>query len=141
LILAGKSGGYVEDLWSFLNATGHLDSKVRFIKSPNDSEIAFLYANCLFSICISYYEGWGSPIGESMWLGRPVLASRSSSIPEVGLDLIDYCDPTDDAEIESQLKRLIFDTEHREKRVAGLASAKLRTWAEVVGQMWRELNA
>jgi glycosyltransferase involved in cell wall biosynthesis len=140
LILAGKSGGYVDDLWSLLNTTGYLDGKVRFIKTPNDSEIAFLYANCLFSICISYYEGWGLPIGESMWLGRPVMASRSSSIPEVGLDLIDYCDPTDDEEIGSQLKRLIFDTEHREKRVAALASAKLRTWAEVVGQMWRELN-
>jgi glycosyltransferase involved in cell wall biosynthesis len=141
LILAGKPGAFSDDVWRMLHASGNLMGKVRYIARPDDAELAFLYANCQFSICISYYEGWGLPIGESMWLGRPVVASNSSSMPEVGGDLVDYCDPYDDLEIETVLSRLCFDAAHREQRAKALTRTKLRSWNEVGAQLWRTIQA
>ena len=141
LILAGKPGAFSDDVWQMLEATGNLLGKVRYIARPDDAELTFLYANCLFSICLSYYEGWGLPIGESMWLGRPVVASNSSSMPEVGGDMVDYCDPYDDEQIETVVSRLCFDSQYREQRANVLANAKLRTWNEVGAQLWETVQA
>lgn len=140
LVLAGKKGVFIDDILGFLDATGYVGGRVRVIERPGDGEVAFLFANCLFSICISYYEGWGLPIGESLWFGRPVLASNTSSMPEVGGDLVDYVDPTDSAAIEAKLDRLLFDAAYREGMAAALAKARLRTWNDVSQQLWREVT-
>jgi glycosyltransferase involved in cell wall biosynthesis len=140
LVLAGKSTG-LKGLQGMLAASGNVDGKAHLIERPDDAEIAFLYANCQFSVCLSYYEGWGLPIGECMWMGRPVLASNISSIPEVGGDLIDYCDPYDDVEIEAQMRRLIFDARHRERRAQALDRGEMRTWDQVISQIWEEVSA
>lgn len=140
LILAGKSAE-LKNVQEFLASSGKIDGKVRIVDRPDDAEVAFLYANCQFSICLSYYEGWGLPIGESMWFGRPVLASRSSSMPEVGGDLIDYCDPADDNEIEAQLLRLMFDAGYLKKRADALDRGSMRTWDQVISKIWEEVTA
>ena len=139
LVLAGKLGVFIDGIRDFLQATGNVGGRVRIIERPTDGEIGFLYANCLFSVCISYYEGWGLPIGESLWLGRPVLASNTSSLPEVGGDFVVYTDPTDSVDIESKLSRLIFDAPYRETLTAAISSAPLRTWDDVTANIWREL--
>ena len=46
-----------------------------------------------FLIYPSIYEGFGLPVLEAMEQGCPVLASASSSIPEVGRDANVYFDP------------------------------------------------
>lgn len=136
LILAGKPGFGSREIRAILTATGHLLGKVKWIDRPDDGELAFLYANCLFSVCVSYYEGWGLPVGESLWFGRPALASRSSSLPEAGGPLADYCDPYDDDDIYEKLSRLIFDPGHRARRVEAINGAKLRTWDAVAADLW-----
>jgi glycosyltransferase involved in cell wall biosynthesis len=54
----------------------------------------------------SLYEGFGLPLLEAMQLGVPALASRVSSLPEVGGDAVCYVDPYDVASIAAGLKRL-----------------------------------
>src|SRR5690606_10338630 len=87
LIFAGKRGGRIDDFDDLIRATGSLYGYIRIIESPSDDELAYLYRNCLFSIFPSYIEGWGLPIGECLWFGRPVVCSSTSSMPEVGGDL------------------------------------------------------
>jgi glycosyltransferase involved in cell wall biosynthesis len=70
-----------------------------------------------------------------MWFGRPVLASETSSLPEVGGDLVDYCDPYDDRRIKEKLTRLLFDDAHRRERAEAIGKAKLRAWKDVVFDM------
>jgi glycosyltransferase involved in cell wall biosynthesis len=136
LILAGKPGFHSHEVMHALNHSGDVFGKVKFVEKPDDGELAYLYANCRFSLCLSHIEGWGLPIGESLWFGRPVLASSVSSMPEVGGDLVDYAAPDDDAEIEAALERLMFDDAHLAARVAAIESAKLRTWSDVAGHIW-----
>jgi glycosyltransferase involved in cell wall biosynthesis len=67
----------------------------------------------------SLYEGFGLPVLEAMQLGVPLLASNSSSLPEVAGDAAVYADPYDVASIADALMRLDTDPELR----ASLAEA------------------
>lgn len=61
----------------------------------------------------SLYEGFGLPLLEGMQLGVPVLASRASSLPEIGGDAAIYADPYDAGSIAAALKRLDTDANLR----------------------------
>jgi len=52
-----------------------------------------LIANAEFLVFPSLYEGFGIPALEAMSLGKPVLASRTSSFPEVVGEAGLYFDP------------------------------------------------
>jgi glycosyltransferase involved in cell wall biosynthesis len=142
LIFAGKQGGGLnEDFEDFLKGTGSLYGFIRVVERPNDAELAFLYRKCLFSVFPSYKEGWGLPVGESLWLGRPVVCSNTSSMPEVGGALADYIDPTSWESIERALLRMITDADYRERRTAEIAEAPLRTWSDVADALWHVLTS
>jgi hypothetical protein len=49
----------------------------------------------MFTVYPSFAEGWGLPVGESLNYGRPCIASKVTSIPEVGGELCKYIDPFD----------------------------------------------
>jgi glycosyltransferase involved in cell wall biosynthesis len=51
-----------------------------------------LVSNAQLVIYPSRYEGFGLPVLESLALGTPVLTSYSSSLPEAGGEVADYCD-------------------------------------------------
>ncbi len=79
LILAGQRGWRTEDLFDLLARTGNLGGMVAVAETPTDAELAFLYRHCLFTVFPSLYEGWGLPIGESLWFGKLCIASKTSS--------------------------------------------------------------
>jgi hypothetical protein len=79
------------------------------IEAPSDAELAALYLGCLFTVYPSYYEGWGLPVGESVWFGKYCVAANSSALPEVCGDLIDYADPHDPADLAKKLRRALTE--------------------------------
>lgn len=141
LVFAGMHGWLVEDFDDLMRSTGNAGGFIRIVERPDDHELAYLYGNCLFSVCVSYYEGWGLPVGESLWFGKPVLASNSSSLPEVGGDLVDYADPNSFDQIRQQALRLIVDAPYRASRAERIRNAKLRCWDEVAEELWSILVA
>jgi glycosyltransferase involved in cell wall biosynthesis len=141
LVFAGKHGSLKEDFDDFIKGTGSLYGYIRIIERPSDAELAFLYRRCLFSAFPSYKEGWGLPVGEGLWFGRPVVCSNTSSMPEVGGSLADYVDPASWRSIEAAVLKMITDAAYREQRAAEIAAARLRTWADVADDLWRELMA
>ena len=141
LVLAGKQGHGWDQVLAVLRKERGLKGDVVVIERPDDDELADLYRNCLFTAFASHYEGWGLPVGESLWFGKPVVASRSSAIPEVGGHLADYFDPASDAQMKSALERMIFDAAHRHDRVASILRAPLRSWDDVSADLWAALGA
>jgi len=107
----------------------------------NDKMLRALYDHSLFTIYVSSYEGWGLPIGESLWCGRPVLSGIATSLPEVGGDLVDYVDPLDQNALMAAIEKLCFDDEHRERRVKQISKAKLRTWNDAINEFGRIVSA
>jgi len=56
-------------------------------------ELAYLYVHAQCMVFPSLFEGFGIPVVEAMASGCPVLASNSTSLPEVGGDSIVCFDP------------------------------------------------
>ena len=93
LILAGRYGSYSDDIRIFLSRETSLP--IETVEAPNDEELATLFSNCRFTVFPSLAEGWGIPVGESLWMGKPCVASSATSIPEVGEAFCKYFNPTD----------------------------------------------
>ncbi len=65
----------------------------------------------------SLYEGFGLPVLESFAAGVPVVAGSGSSLEEVAGDAALFVNPLDTGEIATAMKRIIFDSELRERLI------------------------
>ena len=90
LVLAGGRGWKVDSVYDFLRRTANVGGTVKIIDKPSDAELEFLYRHCEFTVFPSLLEGWGLPIGESLWFGKPVICAASASMPEVGGSFATY---------------------------------------------------
>jgi glycosyltransferase involved in cell wall biosynthesis len=141
LIFAGQVGWMVDDLLADLAATGYLDGKIEHRPGLSDEELDEAYRSCLFTIFPSLCEGWGLPIAESLAYGKFCLASNRTSIPEVGGDLIDYFDPSDDEDVLAKIERLLFEPGYVTRREARLrAEYRPRTWADCAHSLLLQLD-
>lgn len=107
LVIVGRIGWRSEDIYHIMNSDPQVSHYFKFLHSVSDSELAWLYQNCLFSIYPSFYEGWGLPIAESIAYGTPVIASNTSSMPEVAGDLIEYFSPASSEECLEAITKML----------------------------------
>jgi glycosyltransferase involved in cell wall biosynthesis len=127
LVLAGSTNR--SELEKLVGGDPGLDTLV-FINKPSDTELGFLYRHCRFTVFPSLYEGWGLPIGESLWHGKLCATSNCSSMPEVGGEACDYFDPTDPGAIAHTLERLIFSDQYLAERTGAIDRTRLRSWRD-----------
>ena len=81
-------------------------------------------------------EGWGLPVGESLTYGTPCVASSSSSIPEVGGDLVDYVDPLNLRDGIEVFRRMLFEPGLLDRRRAEIAARfRPRSWKDVTDNL------
>ena len=100
-------------------------------------------SNCLSFLYPSLYEGFGLQVLEAMQCGAPVIASDTSSIPEVvgdaGISL-----PPDNAELWAQAMERVYESKELQKELSGksLERASLFSWKKTVSKMLEafELN-
>lgn len=93
-------------------------NKIRHFDYVTEEEKNILLMTAELMIYPSFYEGFGLPVLEALSVGCPVLASISSSIPEVGEDSIYYFDPCNLGSFEDTFYRLMNDLKfHRGKIV------------------------
>jgi glycosyltransferase involved in cell wall biosynthesis len=77
----------------------------------------------------SLYEGFGFPPLEGMSLGIPVLASRTSSIPEIVNDSACLVDPESVEDIATGLIKLVYDQDYRKNLIqSGYQRIKKYSW-------------
>jgi glycosyltransferase involved in cell wall biosynthesis len=141
LLFAGRIGWLVEGLLAELAASEYLGGKIQHVSDLSDQELRQAYKSCLFTIFPSLCEGWGLPIAESLAAGKFCLASDRTSIPEVGGDLVDYFDPSDEDDALAKIERALFDPAYlaaREARVS--ADYRPRTWASCVQQLMGKMD-
>ena len=83
----------------------------------SDSEILQEYKESDLVYFASLYEGFGLPIIEAQKVGRPVLTSGLDPMKSVAGKGAFLVDPTKVDEIRDALKKLINDTELRERLI------------------------
>src|SRR5271157_48518 len=87
------------------------------IEEVSDTLLGEAYAGAKLFVYPSLWEGFGFPPLEAMAAGCPVLASNTSSIPEVCLDAPFYFDPQDQASFNRALLCAINDEEARRQAI------------------------
>jgi glycosyltransferase involved in cell wall biosynthesis len=141
LIFVGQIGWSIDGLLADLEATEHLNGKIILLRSLSDAELQQAYRGCLFTVFPSLGEGWGLPIAESLAHGKFCIASDRTSIPEVGGDLIDYFDPSNDEDALAKIERSLMDPDYLAAREARIqAEYRRRTWADCVHALMRALE-
>jgi glycosyltransferase involved in cell wall biosynthesis len=106
---------------------------------PVDEGLALAYGGALAVVYPSKYEGFGLPVVEAMKCGCPVIAARTSSLPEVGGDAPIYIDPANGDELVDALD-MVLDHENRQKMIErGMSQAAGMTWRKIAEDVWGEL--
>lgn len=112
-----------------------IESHVRLLRRPSDFELSELYRHADFTVFPSLHEGWGLPVGESLWHGTPCITSNQSSMPEVGGALCDYVDPKSVDSIADAVELYIRNRQHRDERASAIKRANFRTWKDFARQV------
>jgi len=140
LVFAGRRGWLNDDFDALLRRTHHLNGAIVTIDNASDDDIGYLYNHCQFTIFPSFAEGWGLPIGESLWFGKPVITSQLSSMPGVAGSFADYADPYNLPSLEAAIEKML-DPDYRRSREEAIKTMKLRRWSEVALIIWLNLHS
>lgn len=89
----------------------------------------------------SLYEGFGLPIIEANAVGRPVITSTTTSMPEVAADAALLVDPEKVEQIRAAIESLIADSGLREKLVANGRENVKRFLPSAIAQKYADLYA
>ena len=126
LVCAGKREAHGNDFTRQLSAAPHLAEYIRFVDAPSDQELHALYKACAFTILPSLVEGWGLPVGESLFLGKLCVASNVASLPEVGGDLAIYIDPYNPRACAEIIRELLANDGEELRRWEARIAAEFR---------------
>jgi glycosyltransferase involved in cell wall biosynthesis len=135
LVLAGHAGGGSERLAAVLAEAGEVRERIIVPGYVPDGDLAPLYTGALGFVYPSFYEGFGLPPLEAMQCGTPVIASNTSSLPEVVGDAGLLVDPHDDDALSDAMLRLYHDPALRERlHHASLDRAAQLSWKRYIAE-------
>jgi glycosyltransferase involved in cell wall biosynthesis len=134
LVIVGRRGWLCDDFFAALERSSARDAVILSGYVP-DEDLPAVYAGAQALVFPSLYEGFGLPVLEAMACGTPVLASRASSVPEVGGEAALYFDPTSVEEMADNVHRLLHDNALKEEmQVEGLAQAARFSWEKAAAE-------
>jgi len=106
---------------------------LHWLKHVDDETLHALYRECSFSVYPSLMEGFGLPIAESLWHGKPCLCGGNGALGELargGGCLI--VDQTSTTALADGIRALLQDGQLYQRLVNEARSRTFRTWADYV---------
>lgn len=107
IAIVGRRGWKTDDMYSIATNDPETKNKMLFLHDIDDGQLSWLYDNCLFSVFMSFYEGWGIPIAESIARGVPCICSNASSTVEVAEGFTEHFNPASPDECLSKIQYLL----------------------------------
>jgi glycosyltransferase involved in cell wall biosynthesis len=113
LVLAGGLGRSMDEVLADLSLDEEDLANVHFTGFVDDDDLAPLYSGAEAFVFPSLYEGFGLPALEAMQCGCPVIASNTSSIPEIADGAAELVDPYDETALAEAMWRLHTSPQQR----------------------------
>lgn len=114
-----------------------LPSRTTFSGRVDDAVLPALYSGAAAFLYPSLYEGFGLPVLEAMACGTPVLASSTTSIPEVAGTAAMLVNPENTSEIAEGILAILKDSAIQNTlRSRGIAQASKFSWARTADLTW-----
>ena len=87
----------------------NLIKRVHFLGFLPQEKLIAVLQGCEFLIFPSLYEGFGIPVLEAMSMGKPVMCSNTTSLPEVAGNAALYFDPRMPEDIVRGMEKMVTD--------------------------------
>ena len=130
LIVVGRRGWKHSDITRTISDLA-LGARVHLLEYVSTEDLIALYSAAQLVVLPSLYEGFGLPVLEAMACGTPVLASNTSSLPEVGGDAAVYFESNSVESLRAELVRLLADPKTRASMSRkGLERTKEFSWTQ-----------
>ncbi len=131
LVLTGRNGWGREAIYQRIIDL-KLDKEVLFTGYVDETDLVGLYNLANIFVFPSIYEGFGLPPLEAMACGCPVIASNTSSMPEVLGDAAVLIDPFDVEKLADKIRDVLENKNLRdEMSKKGLERVKQFSWQQV----------
>jgi glycosyltransferase involved in cell wall biosynthesis len=140
LRIVGGPGWTTERVEEQLAALQRLGATVTWMRGVGDDQLWQLIRDASFTVFISFHEGFGLPVAESLACGTPVLTTAYGSQGEIaaaGGALT--VDPRDDTAVADGLRRMLTDRELLGRLRAEAAKRPVDTWAAYADGVWLAL--
>ncbi|MBK6284205.1 MAG: glycosyltransferase family 4 protein [Draconibacterium sp.] len=125
VVFVGKHTSYTKKMNRFI-AENKMAGQVIFLNDISEIDLAGLYRLATLSVYISFFEGFGLPVIESMASGCPVITSNVSCLPETAGGAAVLCSLNDIGELGKQIRLILENKTHRQVLVEkGLERAKI----------------
>lgn len=130
LLIAGGKEPYLQSLKSIVDKLQ--TRNIHFLGYVPLQLMPYLYREAFALVFPSLHEGFGIPLLEAMASGCPVIASDTSSIPEVCGEAALYFNPLDKNSLRSAMEK-VSENENirREFRQKGLLQVKKFSWRQM----------
>lgn len=130
LVMVGKRLSDAPSLMLAKKTLSRIADDVIFAGYVCDADLSVLYGLCDVFVFPSLYEGFGLPPLEAMACGAPVIASNTSSLPEVvGLETAMF-DPNNTEAIKHKIEQALDDPAFRDELKAhGARRSAQFSWA------------
>lgn len=127
LLVVGRAGwGCEQELQALVHAE---DATMKWLNYVQDSDLVPLVSQATALVFPSLHEGFGLPILEAFAAGVPVIASNTTSIPEVAGSSALLIDPCNTGELAEAMKLMLNDESlSRLLREQGRARARTFSW-------------
>ncbi len=142
LIVVGTGDYYYKKVRSFAKAT-LLEDWIEWKGMMGNVELKELYKNSIALIYPSIYEGFGIPVIESMFAGRPVITSNLSSLKEAGGDAAVLINPFEIEELIAAMEKIVqldFQKELKPKVEKHLEKFAPQSLSEQLMALYRSLS-
>jgi glycosyltransferase involved in cell wall biosynthesis len=136
LSVVGAKGWKNARLHEAVRRSGLTGEDVRFLGFVPEEDLPVLYSGSCAFVFPSLYEGFGLPLVEAMACGVPVVASNTSSIPEVVGEAALLVPPTQPEAFAEAILRVRSDKDLRRTMIErGLRRAACFHWDKTARQL------
>jgi glycosyltransferase involved in cell wall biosynthesis len=109
---------------------------VRWLRHVNDRTLHQAYRECLFTVYPSLMEGFGLPVVESLWHGKPCVCGGNGALGEVarggGCFIVDQLDTE---ALADGIRKLLLDRELYDRLCEEARARKFRSWSNYIEKL------